>query len=180
MITARGWLRAATALLSAAAVVIPAAAPAPAAGRLAPNDYGNCGVENGYVYADHTPVNGLLAEGGCLAPGGRVLNEDGWTADLVYQPDGNLVLYRSDGQPLWASNTAGQLAFRASMQDDGNFVLYQPDGSPYWATGTNRCRASYEINQVHVQSDWNVVIYRYERGTDNHQAIWDIRGTAHC
>ncbi|MER7848813.1 hypothetical protein ABTZ03_33290 [Kitasatospora sp. NPDC096077] len=179
MITSRGWLRAATAALSAAAVLTPAAAPAAAAGR-APADFGNCGIETGYVWADHTPVNGLLAEGGCLAPGGQVLNEDGWTANLKYQSDGNLVLYRWDGQALWASNTAGQPAFRASMQNDGNFVLYHPDGSPYWATGTDRCRASYEINQLHVQSDWNVVIYRYERGTDNHQAIWDIRGSAHC
>ncbi|MFJ4189707.1 hypothetical protein [Kitasatospora sp. NPDC089509] len=179
MITSRGWLRAATALLSAAAVLTPAAAPAAAAGR-APVEYGNCGIETGYIWTDHTPVNGLLDQGNCLAPGGRVLNEDGWTATLKYQSDGNLVLYRWDGEALWSSGTAGQPAFRASMQNDGNFVLYNPDGDAYWATGTNRCRALYEINQLHVESDENVVIYRYERGTDDRQAIWDIRGNVYC
>ncbi|GAA1714535.1 hypothetical protein GCM10009765_74410 [Fodinicola feengrottensis] len=59
-------------------------------------------------------------------------------------------------------------------------MLYHPDGSSYWSTGTNQCTASNEINQLHVQSDWNVVIYRFERGTNNSTAIWALYGGAHC
>jgi hypothetical protein len=43
---------------------------------------------------------------------------------LVLQGDGNLVLYGPQGQPLWASNTAGHSdVWDAVMQGDGNFVV---------------------------------------------------------
>ena len=56
---------------------------------------------------------------------------------LLFQPDGNLVLYRSDGVPLWASNTSGIAPGQAIMQTDGNFVVYDSDGTPWWASGTS-------------------------------------------
>lgn len=61
--------------------------------------------------------------------------DDDW---VVNQDDGNLVVYRSDGLPLWASNTDGNGASVLILQNDGNLVLYrQRDGVPIWASGTN-------------------------------------------
>ncbi|MCK9202534.1 MAG: hypothetical protein M0P42_15515, partial [Gallionella sp.] len=55
---------------------------------------------------------------------------------LVYQPDGNLVLYKVSGAtptPQWSTKTNGRPAWRACMQDDGNFVVYSAPGKVAWA-----------------------------------------------
>lgn len=45
--------------------------------------------------------------------------------ELLFQEDGNLVLYRyRDRFPLWSTNTANSGAVQAVMQRDGNLVLY--------------------------------------------------------
>jgi hypothetical protein len=81
---------------------------------------------------------------------------------LLYQDDGNLVLYRNkpgsaSRQALWASNTSGQPAGVCIMQEDGNLVVYTPFGIPIWASATN---GSSNINsRLIVQDDGNVVIY---------------------
>jgi hypothetical protein len=58
---------------------------------------------------------------------------------LAYQDDGNLVIYNSSGQALWASNTSGRFCTattcQASFQGDGNLVLYE-NGVAYWASNT--------------------------------------------
>ena len=54
---------------------------------------------------------------------------------LVYQGDGNLVLYAT-GAPLWDSQTAGQTVGQAVMQGDGNFVVYDADGHAVWNSET--------------------------------------------
>lgn len=74
---------------------------------------------------------------------------------LVYQADGNLVLYRDDGLPLWASQTAGTSVGDASMQEDGNFVVYDAAGVPVWASGTDGNPGAV----VKLQPDGNLVIY---------------------
>ncbi|HEY3868975.1 MAG TPA: DUF4241 domain-containing protein [Actinocrinis sp.] len=57
---------------------------------------------------------------------------------LVYQDDGNLVLYRYDREwALWASNTQGASVGECVLQEDGNLVVYDRDGRAVWATGTN-------------------------------------------
>jgi hypothetical protein len=74
---------------------------------------------------------------------------------LLYQTDGNLVLYRGDGVPLWASGTAGQTPGYVIMQADGNLVIYGPGGVPQYATGT-----SGNPNAIlSLQNDGNLVIY---------------------
>lgn len=82
---------------------------------------------------------------------------------LAYQPDGNLVLYRDDGKPLWSSKTSGTSAGAAAMQEDGNFVIYNADGVPVWASNTG----GYPGATVSMQSDGNVVIY-----TSSGAPIW--------
>ncbi len=56
---------------------------------------------------------------------------------LTYQTDGNLVVYRSDNTPLWASQTAGTSGGQAVMQSDGNFVIYDASMNPQYASGTH-------------------------------------------
>jgi hypothetical protein len=46
---------------------------------------------------------------------------------FVYQGDGNLVLYRSDGGYLWDSATNGKPVGRCIMQGDGNLVIHGPN-----------------------------------------------------
>lgn len=64
-------------------------------------------------------------------------------AKLIWQADGNLVLYTLGDSVLWASNTSGR-GRRLSFQADGNLVIYSGATSlmtgqpiPVWATGTN-------------------------------------------
>jgi hypothetical protein len=71
------------------------------------------------------------------------------TARLVFQSDGNLVVYDNQNQPLWASNTSGRacsVGCLASFQSAGNLVLYQ-NGVAYWASsGYTAPNASLLIN----------------------------------
>ncbi len=55
---------------------------------------------------------------------------------LVYQSDGNLVLYTHTGYPVWASGTSGTAPGMATMQGDGNLVIYDSYGNPVWDSGT--------------------------------------------
>lgn len=58
---------------------------------------------------------------------------------LVMQGDGNLVLYRSNGQALWNSRTAGTGKHnRLVVQDDGNLVIYTNANKAVWSSGTTK------------------------------------------
>jgi hypothetical protein len=112
----------------------------------------------GQVFAPNGPVavGDRMLPGEVLNPGQSICSADG-RFDLIYQGDGNLVLYRvRDWAPLWASNTAGQPAEVCIMQGDGNLVLYDGDAKPLWASNTAGSAGSWLI----VQDDGNVVIYR--------------------
>lgn len=90
-----------------------------------------------------------------LSAGESLTSENGQYR-LDMQSDGNLVLYRSDGNaPLWASQTAGGGGTHAVMQDDGNLVIYGGSGA-VWASDT----AGNSGAALRVQDDGNVVIYQ--------------------
>ena len=96
-----------------------------------------------------------------LLPGRHITSQNG-VFMLIYQTDGNLVLY-GHGRALWASNTWWRGAGFAVMQGDGNLVVYDPNGTPVWASntpGNPGCTLA-------VQDDGNVVIY-----TADHRPIW--------
>jgi hypothetical protein len=78
----------------------------------------------------------LLASGATLSGDASVTSMDG-AFRLVYQLDGNLVLYRESGGAPWASGTSGTSVGQTSMQGDGNLVVYDADGVPRFASGTD-------------------------------------------
>ncbi|MCF5708963.1 putidacin L1 family lectin-like bacteriocin [Pseudomonas syringae] len=74
-----------------------------------------------------------------IGPGTMIYPNQSYTvgsSTLVFQGDGNLVLYGANGAVNWASYTEGKGAAVASMQEDGNFVIYDGAGTPLWHTHT--------------------------------------------
>jgi len=72
---------------------------------------------------------------------------------LVFQNDGNLVLYSPRGV-LWATGTERANADGFAVQRDGNVVLYG-GGRPIWATNTDRNPGAF----LALQTDGNLVVY---------------------
>ena len=93
-----------------------------------------------------------------LFPGGRLQSPNRQFL-LIYQDDGNLVLYdQRSGAVKWASNTDGATAGRAALQRDGRFVVYDAEGTPRWTSGSGPGRGAVLV----LQDDGNVVV----RGQD--------------
>jgi hypothetical protein len=105
-----------------------------------------------------------------LQPGARlVVGESLWSANnryrLLYQTDGNLVLYDETARTaLWATGTGGTTTGQAAMQTDGHFVIYDAEGAVRFSTGTAGNTNAYLL----VQNDGNVVIY-----SASGQPLWD-------
>ncbi len=57
---------------------------------------------------------------------------------VMMQADGNLVMYKSDGNSAWQSGTSSSSNRYAHLivQNDGNVVIYRPDNSVVWSTHT--------------------------------------------
>ncbi len=86
---------------------------------------------------------------------------------VVTQSDGNLVIYNSVNQAVWASGTDGRGTppYQAVMQSDGNYVLYDANGTALWASGSNgKGSPPY---QLIMQDDCNLVVY-----DSNSTATW--------
>lgn len=112
-------------------------------------------------------------------PGDKITSRDG-RFTLVYQADGNLVLYQGetaiwDTETYIGGNNGGKYGYDAGFlrfQDDGNLVIYhrylQTPGADtaVWSSGTSRNRG-YTLD---LQDDGNLVIY----GTDG-RAKWSSR-----
>ncbi|MFC0433926.1 hypothetical protein [Kutzneria buriramensis] len=86
---------------------------------------------------------------------------------LVFQSDGNLVVYSQAGVALWDSRTQF-LGKSAVFQSDGNFVIYDGFGRGVWESATTGSGA-----QLKFQSDGNLVLYDLAG-----HAIWST-GTGH-
>jgi hypothetical protein len=106
--------------------------------------------------AHKNPASNHVAQ--LLSPNGR--------AQLVFQSDGNLVLY-SGAQVLWNSKTMGRGAVSAKIQPDGNFVLSNAAGAPIWASGTNAPNRGDVF--LRLQDDGNLVLYL------GAQALWSTQ-----
>jgi hypothetical protein len=102
-----------------------------------------------------------------LRPGGWLQSPNG-DFRLIYQGDGNLVLYdQRSGAARWASNTDGTNAGRAALHPDGRFVVYDADAAPRWTSGSGDGRGAV----LAVQDDGNVVV----RGADGGR-LWACCG----
>lgn len=105
-----------------------------------------------YLFGGAAP--NTLSGGAGLSPGQYLLSPNR-AYQLLYQGDGNLVLYRGDGVALWSSGTTGLTPGHVTMQADGNLVIYGPGGVPQYVTGT-----SGNANAIlTLQNDGNLVIY---------------------
>jgi hypothetical protein len=99
---------------------------------------------------------------------GESLTSNNGEFTLVYQSDGNVVLYAYYGQgrqeAMWSSDTRGQIPGRFVMQDDGNLVIYR-GGDNWHVFATN---TYVRQSRLILQDDGNLVIY--PQGS-NH-ALW--------
>jgi 1-phosphatidylinositol phosphodiesterase len=80
------------------------------------------------------------------------LAANGWQ-NLVWQADGNLVIYDEKG-PRWATGTNRSTTTDLCWQGDGNLVIYDAVRGPVFATGTNGRGQTLKF-----QTDCNLVIY---------------------
>ena len=104
----------------------------------------------------------VLRPGDAMRPGDSVWSHEG-RFELVYQGDGNLVLYRQ-GDALWSSGTDGSQAGLVVMQHDGNLVIYDANDHPVWS---NDGSFGYAGAWLIVQDDGNVVVY-----SDGGEPLW--------
>lgn len=111
-------------------------------------------------------LSALLAPGQGLAPGQSIRSANG-AAQLIYQTDGNLVLY-GPGRALWSTQTNGRTLGLAIMQGDGNFVLYDAATTPLYNTQTNGRAGAY----LRLQTDCNLGVYSW----DNQLLRWLYHG----
>jgi len=93
------------------------------------------------------------------------LQSDNGEFKLIYQTDGNLVLYNSSNAAVWASNTNGQPAWRTYMQPDGNLVVYSAEGQAIWASNTNGNAGAF----LSLNNYGYLVIYN-----SSYQNIWSV------
>jgi hypothetical protein len=127
------------------------------------------GAVGGFDVVDSSPPPGatLLTADQYLYPD-DVLTSPNGQYHLVYQGDGNLVLYNSGWSAVWASSTSGTSAGWTVMQGDGNLVIYDPNWSPVWSSGTMNNYGAY----LAVWDNGDLVIY-----SSNGNPLW-WRGTS--
>ncbi len=125
-------------------------------------DDGNLVLYDGYHVPQWATNTDAASRMSCLESGetlrhGEHVESDDQHFRLVFQHDGNLVIYRLPGMDvLWASNTAGSGGERCVMQQDGNLVLYDLQGSALWSSGTHGKPDSF----LSMQRDGNAVLRR--------------------
>lgn len=100
----------------------------------------------------------LLNSGESLRPG-QSLVAAGGSYRLVFQTDGNLVIYKGS-KALWSSRTNDKPAARVSLQADGNLVIYDDKSKAIWASWTQ----GSGLSRLQMQSDGNLVIYKNNGG----------------
>jgi hypothetical protein len=90
-----------------------------------------------------------------MLPGATIRSPDN-RYRIVYQTDGNLVIYDDVlGTAPWGSRTGGTAPGRVIMQNDGNLVIYDAAGRGIWGTGTTGNPDAFAV----LQNDGNLVVY---------------------
>lgn len=122
---------------------------------------------------DGLGIRDALPNGSELTPGDRMLPGQAiWSPDrsyrLIYQSDGNLVLYDDKGgsKDTWANDRMGSALGYAVLQRDGNFVVYDELNNPVWASGTDGhkdCILRLRNDGILALYDGNTVIWKVGR-----------------
>jgi hypothetical protein len=76
-----------------------------------------------------------ILSGQALGKDQRITSADGRYI-LTYQGDGNLVIYRPNGTPVWSSRTAGTSVGQAWFLADGDFVISDASGTQRFSAAT--------------------------------------------
>ncbi len=123
-----------------------------------------------------TVTRQALFAGDIMFPG-DVLVSANRRFSLIYQTDGNVVLYDGYATPVWQTETGGLAPGngRLVMQGDGNLVLYAIEdgeyGTPLWAInqiGATLVAGSHAI----LQDDGDLAVYSGSTIT-NDTLVWD-------
>lgn len=85
---------------------------------------------------------------------------------VVFQDDGNMVVYNRSSKVIWQSNTYNK-GTRAIFQEDGNLVIYDMTNHAVFSSGTTNTNARTLI----MQDDGNFVIY-----DRNNKSLWGSNG----
>ena len=141
--------------------------------------YSNGNIE-GYIYGSYIVANdnGTLHTNNEMESRKSIMDPNFRSYQLKMQADGNLVLYKylspKNFWPIWATNTMGSGAVRATMQPDGNFVLYRADGRAVWASNTQYRNNGATHTILQLQQDGNLVMYNiyYPNGQAQYVPIW--------
>src|SRR5262249_7838911 len=104
--------------------------------------------------ARETPPGGCPTSALTLLPGESLFSADRHFY-LLYQMDGNLVVYESGAGALWASGTTGSSPGRTVMQSDGELIIYDAASRLIFTTNTS----GHPGAQLVMQNDGNLVIY---------------------
>jgi predicted heme/steroid binding protein len=106
----------------------------------------------------------LVSSGGRLSRGERY-HSTNRQYYVIFQDDGNLVVYNSSNQPLWGADCHGKGGNRCVFQPDGNLVVYDASNAPIWASNTHGKGSGLRV--LNMQDDGNLVIY-----DSTGRAIW--------
>lgn len=99
-------------------------------------------------------VSDRLHAGGRLVAGQAIVSPNG-RFRLIYQSDGNLVLYDlTGGTASWFTDTSGAPG-QVALQSDGNLVVYSAGNAALWFSGT----AGNAGAVLYIQNDGNLVLY---------------------
>ncbi len=97
-----------------------------------------------------------------LLPGQSLSSPNG-DYNLIYQKDGNAVIYKRDKpdgeRAIWTSNTSGRSAGKLVMQGDGNVVIYDAEGAIAWAHNRYTDSGDEYPCQLVMQDDGRLVSY---------------------
>jgi hypothetical protein len=97
-----------------------------------------------------------LAAGQTMIKNQYLLSADGRFA-LLFQTDGNVVIYGPGMHPLWQTMTGGGGGARMVYQSDGNLVVYSGGNVPLWWSAKGAALAPG--GHLTIQNDGNLVLY---------------------
>jgi len=98
---------------------------------------------------------------------------ESWTMELVFQCDGNLVLYRlSDYYPVWATGTNGKGITRVDFSASAGAIVLYKGSTSFCAVGAFQWDGVHNVSEAvggyaDVQDDGNFVIYNI-----SNKAVW--------